>query len=160
MFPGEHYVVTLLLTRSYKNKMLKKALKFRLRNNRAGLTLVEILISAVILSIAIAGSYGASTFAWKAIQRSEGRSMVLNYARLTHEQLRSLGYNASPEMDIGTHDSASGNMGSIDIAADHPLKTRYDAELSWTVSWGPGTYGDDQRYKEVVVAIDWTPPTT
>ena len=126
---------------------------------KKGMTLLEVLVAALILSIAIAGSLGISLFAYRSIKRSEGKALALNYARQVHEQLKSLHYNKSPEMDIGAGHTP-GDAGCLipDIPEWHPLRALYGATLSWTVSYGPNTYGDAQRYKVVDVNIHWDLP--
>jgi len=128
---------------------------------KKALTLVEVLVAAVILSIAIAGSQGIALFAWRAVHRSGGNSLAMSYAQQVHENLRGLGYNASPEMGIGTqlpYDETTNPSCRIpDIPADHPLKAKYNASLSWDVSYAddPHSYGSEHRYKIVTVKVDW-----
>ncbi len=112
-----------------------------------GFTLMEVIISVLLVTVISAGVFGA----FKAVQYIFNRSMhkmqAFNFAKEALDRLRSnYNYNSSPQMDTGTNKPES-DIGSI-VRGEI---TNFNTVLTYDVS-EPQPDG----YKEVGVSVTWT----
>ncbi|MBU4311509.1 MAG: type II secretion system GspH family protein [Candidatus Omnitrophica bacterium] len=119
--------------------------------NKKGLTLIEIMISVLILLIISAGILSAFIGGHQLMNRSRHRLQALNFAREAIDTLRCNYTYGSSEMLEGAHDSvtdpaicASGNIIRDEMAALN------SGILTYTVTL------DLNGYKKLGVTIDWT----
>lgn len=118
---------------------------------KSGFTLIEIAVSMVILSVAVAGMLTALLMGPKNINVADHRIAALNYAQQTIEDLKGkVGETLWPAGTPGKGDLRSGG---------HPL----------TVGGELGTFGGARSYrvwdnvagtdlKKVTVTVSWTEP--
>jgi len=118
--------------------------------NKTGFSLVEIIISVLIITIMSAGMLGAFVGGQQLINRSSHRLQAMNFAREAYDRLRANHYyDADPEMTIGGGKTPAGDLGAI-------LKggmTAFSTALTYDVS-----SSDQSAYKEVIVHVTWTEP--
>lgn len=118
------------------------------RSSQAGLSLIEILVSIVLLSlvgVAFAMSLGAGQ---EEIVDDGYRRMALTLAEEKMEQLKALGYN-DPNLGVGvTHqETVTLEDRGTESTADDLKATR-----SWTVTEMAGT----DSYKQISLTLSWT----
>lgn len=127
----------------YKNKMKQ--------NN--GFTLLEVLIAALILVVAVAGIFSVFIFTKRSTNLPGSQFQALNFARQQAEDLRVdviyPDYNAdSGDLSTGYHGPESITIGSL------------PATRSYFVSNGPDSNGDGlPDWRAVTVTINWNEPT-
>lgn len=127
--------------------------------NRKGLTLIEIMISVLIILIAAAGILGAFVGGHQMMNYSRHKLQAMNFARETLDELRSNYEYDSSAMVAGNHDDASdpaicasgniirGEMQGLD-----------DVALTYSVLQ-PTDAGVPRDYKEVTVIVEWEDAT-
>ncbi|MBU4590871.1 MAG: type II secretion system GspH family protein [Candidatus Omnitrophica bacterium] len=115
-------------------------------NNRKGLSLIEIIVSVLIITIMAAGVFGAFVGTEYIFNRARHRLQAFNFAREVQDRLRgNYGYTDS-QMNIATGHLES-EVGSIIRGEMANLST----ELTYDVS-EPEVNG----YKKVEVKVSWT----
>ena len=122
---------------------------------KSGLTLLEVMVSMVILSISVAGMLAALTVGRKNINVPDHRIAALNYAQQTLEGLKGkVGvYNITP----GRGDLNQGTYGVVLPAGE--IKDDFGGTGSYTVTnIGGNDDGDTYQYKKVTVTVSWTEP--
>ena len=118
--------------------------------NKTGFSLVEIIISVLIITIMSAGMLGAFVGGQQLINRSSHRLQAMNFAREAYDRLRANHYyDADPEMTIGGGKTPVGDLGTI-LRGD---MTAFSTALTYDVS-----SSDQSAYKEVIVHVTWTEP--
>lgn len=119
--------------------------------NKKGLTLIEIMISVVIILIISAGILSAFVGGHQLMNRSRHRLQALNFAREAIDTLRCNYAYGSDEMLEGPHDSATDPAicASGNIIRDE-MANLNSGTLVYTVTLDPN------GYKKVGVTIDWT----
>ncbi len=122
---------------------------------KSGFTLIEIAVSMVILSIAVAGMMMALLMGRKNINVPDHRTAALNYAQQTLEDLR--GKVGIPGVTPGREDLNQGTYATF-LPADE-LKDDFGGTRSYTVTNIPnGTGEGDYHYKKATVTVSWTEP--
>ncbi|NQT75638.1 MAG: type II secretion system protein [Candidatus Omnitrophica bacterium] len=124
-------------------------------NNRKGLSLTEIIVSVLIITIMAAGVFGAFVGTEYIFNRARHRLQAFNFAREVQDKLRSnCGYNETdyPDMDFGTHPAS--NIGVSILGDMIPL---VDPEK---FTYKVFTYDEDEGskvdgYKKVEVKVIW-----
>ncbi len=121
--------------------------------NRKGLTLIEIMISVLIILIAAAGILGAFVGGHQLMYYSKHRLQAMNFAREALDKLKCDYEYTSSAMAAGNHDEvsdpaicASGNI----IRGE--MQGLNSAVLTYNVSAEP----EIDSYKEVTVSVQWT----
>jgi len=116
-----------------------------------GLTLVEIIISVLIITLTCAGLLGAFVGGHHFMNRSRHRMQALNFAKETLDKLRSNYRYTSSQMVAGIHDESEigDNIFRGEMANFPPLAP--DVPLTYSVSAGPA-FGS---YKEITVSVKW-----
>ncbi|MBU1061968.1 MAG: type II secretion system GspH family protein [Candidatus Omnitrophica bacterium] len=119
--------------------------------NKKGLTLVEIIVSVLIITLLCAGLLGAFVGGHHFMNRSRHRMQALNFAREALDKLRSNYQYASSEMAAGSHDESEigGNIVRGEMANFPPIAP--DDPLTYSVSAEPAS----GSYKEVTVSVKW-----
>ena len=118
--------------------------------NKTGFSLVEIIISVLIITIMSAGMLGAFVGGQQLINRSSHRLQAMNFAREAYDRLRANHYyDADPEMTIGNGKTPAGDLGTILRGG----MTAFSTALTYDVS-----SSDQSAYKEVIVHVTWTEP--
>ena len=118
--------------------------------NKTGFSLVEIIISVLIITIMSTGMLGAFVGGQQLINRSSHRLQAMNFAREAYDRLRANHYyDADPEMTIGNGKTPAGDLGTILRGG----MTAFSTALTYDVS-----SSDQSAYKEVIVHVTWTEP--
>ena len=118
--------------------------------NKTGFSLVEIIISVLIITIMSTGMLGAFVGGQQLINRSSHRLQAMNFAREAYDRLRANHYyDADPEMTIGDGKTPAGDLGTILRGG----MTAFSTALTHDVS-----SSDQSAYKEVIVHVTWTEP--
>jgi len=118
--------------------------------NKTGFSLVEIIISVLIITIMSAGMLGAFVGGQQLINRSSHRLQAMNFAREAYDRLRANHYyDADPEMTIGGGKTPAGDLGTILRGG----MTAFNTKLRYDVS-----SSDQSAYKEVIVHVTWDEP--
>lgn len=115
--------------------------------NKKALTLVEIIVSVLIIAIVCAGILSAFVSGHQFMNRSRHRIQALNFAREALDKLRSNYQYDSGEMSVGSHNE-------LDIG-DNIIRGEMDnlsTVLTYTVTAEPAA----GSYKEVTVSVSWT----
>ena len=108
-----------------------------LRSDKKGLTLVEVLISAVILGIVFISLLGVFVVGRFGSAKAKHHIEAMNHARAAMEQYIKDGTTITYTITTGDISSLNGNC----------------------VIGKTENYGDDDGLTRVVVTISWTPPT-
>ena len=127
--------------------------------NRHGFTLVEVIVSAVILAATVACLLCVFSTESGVVDRTGRRMQAMVFARQTLEELKN-----AVGADTWPNSGLLGTVG-VGITATLPgseLKSKFSGTRTYTVTNidadGVGGYEDDE-YKQVTVTIDWTEPT-
>ena len=119
--------------------------------NKTGFSLVEIIISVLIITIMSAGMLGAFVGGQQLINRSSHRLQAMNFAREAYDRLRANYKYTDPQMDVtiepARHDESE--IGTI-VRGD---MTSLGDPLKYAVA-----SSDQTAYKEVTVYVTWTEP--
>ncbi len=133
--------------------------------NKRGLTLIEVIISALILSITVGGILFVFTTQVGVVSRTGRRIQTMNFARQTLEQLRNkVGadtWPASGGLSSGTHNSeAFLSLAGTGFGVGEPFGVTAPAiPRSYVVTdIDPDSSGGDPDYKSVTVTVDWAEP--
>ncbi|GAG34459.1 unnamed protein product [marine sediment metagenome] len=126
-------------------------------NNR-GLTLIEVIISALILSIAVGGILLVFTTEKGVVSHTGRRVQAMDFTRQTLEQLKNAvgadTWPAAGDLSSGTHNSE----GFLTLPGDFGPGGRFaGAGRSYTVN--DVLDSGDIIYKSVTVTVDWSEPT-
>ncbi len=122
---------------------------------KSGLTLLEVMVSMVILSISVAGMLAALTMGRKNISVPDHQIAALNYAQEKLEGLKGKAgvYSVTP----GRGDLNQGTYGFTLPAGE--IKDDFGGTGSYTVTNISGNdVGDTYQYKKVTVTVSWTEP--
>lgn len=126
--------------------------------NKHGLTLVEVIISALILAITAGGVLTIFTMEKAVVARTGRKMQAMDFSRQTLERLKN-------EVDANTWPNSGALASAVGVAATLPtseLKDKFSGTRSYTVTNinadGDATYEDDE-YKQVTVTVDWSEPT-
>ncbi len=115
-----------------------------------GLTIVEIIVAVLIVSIIGAGMFSAFVGAQYMFNRAKHRLEAFNFAREAQDKLRAdYAYTSNPAMVVGVN-KPEPSIGSILRGEMATLS----ADLTYDVS-EPVANG----YKKVTVKVSWTPRT-
>jgi len=126
-------------------------------NNRKGLSLTEIIVSVLIITIMAAGVFGAFVGTEYIFNRARHRLQAFNFAREVQDKLRSnYGYDETvyTDMDFGTHDPSN-----IDVSILGDLEPLIIEEGGFT--YKVYTYAEGSQvdgYKKVEVKVIWEEP--
>lgn len=120
----------------------------------AGLTLLEVMVSMVILSISVAGMLTALTMGPKNINVADHRIAALNYAQETIEDLKGrVGITGV------TPGRAALNQGTYAITLPAgEIKDVFGGTGSYTITNIGGDENNTHHYKKVTVTVSWTEP--
>jgi len=128
--------------------------------NKQGLTLIEVIISALVLSIAVGGLLLVFSMEKGVISRTGRRVQAMDFARQTLEQLKNAvgadTWPASGDLSSGTHNSE----GFLTLTGDFGPGGKFaGAGRSYIVTnMDPDSSGGDPDYKSVTVTVDWDEP--
>lgn len=111
--------------------------------NEKGMTVVELLVVCVVLSIAFMGIVGVFPLGMQNINESRMRTVATDLAQEKMEELLSLRENDT-ELDAGTHDDP-----------DNPVRSTFNR--SWTVT--DNTPIADMKTIEITVTYPHGPKT-
>lgn len=118
--------------------------------NKTGFSLVEIIISVLLITIMSAGMLGAFVGGQQLINRSSHRLQAMYFAREAYDRLRANHYyDEDPEMTIGGGKTPAGDLATILRGG----MTGFSTALTYDVS-----SSDQSAYKEVIVHVTWTEP--
>ena len=118
----------------------------RMRNEK-GLTLVEIIVSTLLISIIAAGSFAAFVGTRQLFNYTRHRLQAFNFAKETYDRLRSnYGYTDS-QVNEGAHSDPESEIGTVIRGEMSDLYT----DFTYSVTEEP-TGG----YKEVEITITWS----
>jgi len=117
-------------------------------NNRKGLSLTEIIVSVLIITIIAAGVFGAFVGTEYIFNRARHRLQAFNFAREAQDRLRSNYGYADSQMNVATGHLES-EIGSIvrGEMADFTTGTALTYDVSEPEADG---------YKKVEVKVSWT----
>ncbi len=127
--------------------------------NKHGFTLVEVVISALILTFAVGGLLFVFSTEKGVVSRTGRKTQAMDFARQTLEGLKN-------DVNALTWPNA-GNLGTVgtDITVGLPsseLRDKFGGTRHYRVTNinadGDAAYEDDE-YKQVTVTIDWTEPS-
>jgi Tfp pilus assembly protein PilV len=133
--------------------------------NQSGLTIIEILVSVVVLAIVVAPMFDAFVRGRALVMHRAEERMALRLVERKVEQLLAAGGAAagadaditSTNMTTGTHPTDS--TITLMTKGDNDPSNDVIGDLTWTVSsitWSdPGGVWDDASYKNVVVTLSW-----
>ena len=128
-----------------------------LSNKRKGFSFIEVIIAAVIVNLAIMGLFGAFFYGKAKVQSTKRQLMALNHAQELMEYLTSLDFDDA-YLTIGTHSTEPSTV--LPTSGDEgELRSYWSGTRTYSVSWGPNTYGNDPRYKIISVTVNWTEPS-
>ncbi len=130
-----------------------------------GMTMIEVLVSVVVLGIVVAPMFDAFVRGRVLVAHRAEERIALRLVERKLEQLLAAGGSSSgtdanvtsTNMDAGTHPINS----AITLVTRGDLDTSNDvlADLTWTVTsitWtDPSGASDDTTYKQVVVTLAW-----
>lgn len=121
----------------------------------SALSLVEVIIAVLILSIFVAGMFGAFEFAKKVGNRYKCKSFATGASRELMEGLLTVDPNSSA-FDIGDHGDTDG---PINLPPGHFLREYHSGRRKYNVSWhdDPSTT-ETEDYKILKVTVEWNPP--
>ncbi len=120
-------------------------------NNRKGLTLTEIIVSVLIVTIIAAGVFGAFVGTEYIFNRARHRLQAFNFAREAQDRLRSnYAYDSDPAMTVGADKPESNIVGAEPIIRGEEM-TNLGTALTYDVS-EPEADG----YKKVEAKVSWT----
>ncbi len=107
---------------------------------QAGITLVEVMVAVLILSMTLGGGISAVTTFSRAAEAARRRTEAVHTARSTLEILAKQSFSGA-SLAMGTHALAGGAAGSYQVTtvpAGNPFSSRRQVEVSvqWTY---PGT---------------------
>ena len=134
---------------------------------KLGLTLIEVIIASLILSITVGGILYLFSTEKVVISRTGRRVEAMNFARQTIEQLRNEVRDDTwlvGTLSAGTHSTeAFLSLSGTELGDKFPGQGRsytvtdIDADSGFD-SDGNGVKTDDIDYKKVTVTVDWTEP--
>lgn len=116
---------------------------------KKGLTLLEVLIAMLVISILAAGMFGAFIGAQALFNRARHRIQAYNFAREIQERLRASYVYTDSKLDPGGHDveNIESEMGDVIIKGE---LASLGATLTYDVAEEP------DGYKEVTARVSWT----
>ncbi len=141
-------------SKDLRKKILNPALRLAKNNRLAGFTLIEILISMILLATVTAGIIGAFVAANKFISRSQRRLQAATLATDFLENFnRGVGAElwenaANPLWPLGVPTEIAGS-----VPADHPLKTNVE-NLSVIYEVTEPFAGEPMRKVEIIISWD------
>lgn len=125
--------------------------------NRQGLTLVEVIVSTLLLVLTVGGVLFIFSIEKGAVTRTGRRMQAMDFARQTLEQLK----NA---VDANTWPN-SGNLSGGEHTAETflslsgtELGDKFGGTREYTVTDKNPDADAEIDYKEVTVTVDWTEP--
>ena len=118
--------------------------------NKRGMTLIEVIISVVLVTIIAAGMFASFVTAKYIFNRERHRVQAFNFAEEAQARLRSEFEYADSEMDVGTGKPES-NIGTI--LEGELAEAGFNAVLEYDVVAEP--VGSTGSYKEVIVRVTW-----
>jgi prepilin-type N-terminal cleavage/methylation domain-containing protein len=135
------------------------------RNGQSGLTLIEVLVSVVVLAVVIAPMFDAFIRGRAMVQHRAEERMALRLIERKVEQLLAAGGSASGDDSDITSVNMTGGVHPANTAitlitrADNDASNDVVGDLYWTVydiTWSdPSGTWDDASYKSVVVTLAW-----
>ena len=141
-----------------------------MKKQKYGLTLIEVIISSLILSITVGSILYLFSTQEVVVARTGRRVEAMNFARQTIEQLKNEVRNDTwlvGTLSAGTHTIASEaflSLSGTELGDKFPGQGRtytvtdIDADNTFN-SDGIGGTNDDIDYKKVTVTVDWTEPS-
>jgi len=127
--------------------------------NNKGLTLTEVIVSALIIAVLAAGLFGAFLGAQRFINRAKHKAQAYNFAMEAMDRLRGYyNYSSDPQMVVaaGVWKPCSNiDMSDSDLAGKMVVKNG-DVELTYCVEDTEGI--EAEAYKEVTVKVHWKEP--
>lgn len=129
--------------------------------NKQGLTLIEVIVSAVILALTVGGVLYIFSTEKGVVARIGRQVQAVDFARQTLEELKN-------EVDADTWPN-TGGLGTVGVAITEPLspgepsdfRDKFGGAREYTVTNidadGNTTYEYDE-YKAVTVKVEWTEP--
>jgi len=126
--------------------------------NRRGLTLVEALVSIVLVSALLLGIVGAFIIARLGVDRAKHRMMAMNTIRECMEQEIRAGYlGGYPESDYYvTFNSANAKEFAIETTQQGTLTGTIKPDPFPATTYTIGTSPKTARYKKVGFVVEWT----
>ena len=124
------------------------------KNRKQGFTLVEIIVSLVIILITAAGIFASFLAAQNYVMRSKRRIAAVNVARQKFEELKPF-----VRQDTWADSTTGVNLLYAGIGATQP----YTGTFSFTSSWTGGlnytvANPDDTSFRSVSMMVNWTEP--
>lgn len=110
---------------------------------KKGFSLVELIVSTLIISILAAGVFGAFIGAKYVLNRARHRIQAFNFAKEVQDKLRSNYKYEDTAMDLETHQAL--DIGVATPGEMDPLVTSFTYDVSETPS----------AYKQVTVTFTW-----
>ena len=124
--------------------------------NKHGFTLVEVIISALILALSVGGVLFIFSTEKGVVARTGRRIQAMDFARQTLEELKDeVGADTWP---------TGGRLGIVGVATPDLLpagdfKDVFNGSRSYTVTdMDPNLSGGDPDYKSATVTVSWTEP--
>jgi type II secretory pathway pseudopilin PulG len=134
-------------------------MKSHIRRGRAGLTMVELLVTIIIAAIAFAALVPFFVQAQKAGSGDTVRNEALNLAQDKIERIRELDYAQITKDNLEDRDFSNGQFGTTwprDAVSGERTFT-----IKYTVANVPAGAADgDEQYKKVIVDVVWNGPPT
>jgi prepilin-type N-terminal cleavage/methylation domain len=126
--------------------------------NKKGFTMIEVIVSSMIIALLAAGVFGAFLGAKSFLNHARYRVQAFNFAMEALDRLRSnYSYKSSPQLDIDPADtwkSESNGLKDMDmlnatLTADMGVNTT----LTYRVDDAAGAAADG--YKDVTIKVIW-----
>ncbi|MDP2920864.1 MAG: type II secretion system protein [Candidatus Omnitrophota bacterium] len=131
-------------------------------SDKKGLTLTEVIVSALIIAVLAAGLFGSFAGAQRFINRAKHRAQAYNFAMEAMDRLRSVyEYNDDPQMNITNINDDSDDHLESDIWTAIIQGDMDSENIGGTLKYDvtdPGGVSDD-GYKTVTVKVRWDEPT-
>ena len=131
-------------------------------NGRRGFTLVEIIVSMLLLSTVAAGMLVVFVVGKRSVSLVGHKVQAISFAQETIDELRGRvgGYLwATPDttLDVGDHDSDS-DPDICALPAGDFLDTFNGARIYTVVNEPTGSADGEENYKKVTVTVNWNEP--
>lgn len=136
--------------------------------NKHGLTLMEVIVSALILAVTVGGVLYIFATEKGVVARTGRRIEAMDFARQTLEELKNAvtagGTNAWPGGALAQTDAAWGDPGVwnnwVGLSADSNLGSKFTGEGRRYRVQNIDPDGDGEiDYKQVQVVVDWGEPS-